>query len=402
MTRVKQVWARLREVEESIADPAMLWSRLRDLWVREEARKPPEMAAIVRQARNLRTIVDQLDKAPRRILRRVHQQVPLSRVQEIDRRAMTWLIRQPGETIAEQAGDRQRIRAIVREENFNTLENRVLMTYARLADEVARAYVSPNLGRPLRRREIEVRDYGKRCNTLAADFQTLGVLEARPDATPNFVLQTNPNYHAIWEAWHELLIRRHLLDELWRWQARSWEEFGALALMVALQSIEGAELIATSPIVFRDEQRRGRWVDTVNPLGVVHLVAEGLIVEVQYTWRADDLANFCAPIWLRFGKIDAALAGLVRVPVWPIWDVDGGLVEGEAAEVADFIAERRLRDMRGVVGALILRPHATGEVANEIAGNVAQATLGSAGEPLREGVMRLAEIVLGLLIKGIG
>jgi hypothetical protein len=404
MARVKQVWARLCDVEDAIADPANLWPSLRTLWLSADTGEQPSMAAIVEQARRLRPVVDRLDKAPRRILRRVHQQVPLSRVQEIDRRSMAWLVRQPGQTVAEQAGDQQRIKAVVREENFNTLENRVLMSYAHLADEVARDYAPPNLGRPLRRRELDVRGYGKRCKKLAEDFQSLGVVEARPDATPNFVLQNNPNYHAIWEAWHALILRRDVLDELWRWQARSWEEFCALVLMVALQSIHGAELVATSPIVFRDEQQRGRWVDNIDPLGVVHLVAQNLIVEVQYTWRTDYLANFCAPIWLRFGTIDASLAGLARMPVWPIWDAAGGLLKGEAAQVSDFILAKRphLRDMQGIGGALILRPHSDGEILSEITGNVAQVTLGSAGESLREGVKRLAEIVRDLLVKGIG
>jgi hypothetical protein len=404
MARVKQVWARLSDVEEAIADPAKLWSRLRERWLSGDTSKQPFMAAIVEQARRLRPIVDRLDKAPRRILRRVHQQVPLSRVQEIDRHTMTWLIRQPGGTITEQAGDRQRIKAVVREENFNTLENRVMMSYARLADEVARDYAPSNLGRRLRRRELDVRGYGRRCEKLAADFQSLGVLEARPDATPNFVLQNNPNYHAIWEAWRELIVRRKILDKLWRWQARSWEEFCALALMVALQSIDGAELVATSPIVFRNEQQRGRWVDTIDLLGVIHLPVQRLIVEVQYGWRTDNLAGFCAPIWLRFGTIDAPLAGLARVPVWPIWDAAGGLVEGEAVEVSDFILAKRrhLREMQGIGGALILRPHSDGEISSEISGNVAQLTLGSAGESLREAIKRLAEIVRDLLVKRIG
>lgn len=66
--------------------------------------------------------------------------IPLSRVQEIDRKAMPWLIRQPGETIAERGGNRQRIQAVAREENFDTLENRVLLSYARLAGVIAREY----------------------------------------------------------------------------------------------------------------------------------------------------------------------------------------------------------------------------------------------------------------------
>jgi hypothetical protein len=176
-------------------------------------------------------------------------------------------------------------------------------TLVRRLATISKVHEARGLSNPCRSEIVRATLWGLK---RAADFQNLGVLEARPDATPNFVLQTNPNYHAIWDAWHELLKRREVLDELWRWQTRSWEEFCAVALMVALQSIEGAEVIATSPIVFRDEQQRGRWVDTINPLGVVHLNAQELIVEVQYVWRTDNFANFCAPIWLRVGRIGAS------------------------------------------------------------------------------------------------
>ena len=395
MARVKQVWARLQDVEAAIGNPAKLWSGLRTLWLSGASSKEPTMSPIVKQARTLRNVVDRLDKSPRRILRRVNRQVSLSRVQEIDRRAMVWLFRAPGQTIVEQAGDRQRIMAVVRDENFNTLENRVLMSYARLANEVARAYSPSNLKRSLRGREIEVRSFGKRCKTLADDFQGLGVMEALPDVTPNFVLQNNANYHAIWEAWSELLRRRRMLDDLWRWQTQSWEEFCALALVVALQSIEGAEVVATSPIVFRDEQRRGRWVESVNPLAVLHLTQQGLIVEVQYGAQqranaGDNHFDLCAPIWLRVGRIGDAISFLARLPVWPIWDLRGGLVPGEASEV-DVIVRRLLSG--NVRGALILRPQSIGGVQREVVGNVAQATLGSAEETLRLGLEQLANIL---------
>jgi hypothetical protein len=328
-------------------------------------------------------------------LRRVHRQVSLSRIQEIDRHSMVWLFRAPGRTIVEQGGDRQRIMAVVREENFNTLENRVLMSYAGLANEVARAYAPANFERSLRAREIEVRSFGKRCKTLADDFQSLGVMAALPDVTPNFVLQNNANYHAIWEAWRELLLRRRMLDDLWRWQAQSWEEFCALALVVALQSIEGAVVIATSPIIFRDEQRRGQWVESINPLGVLHLTQQNLIVEVQYGAQqrgtsADNYLDLCAPIWLRVGRIGDSTSFLARLPVWPIWDLRGGLVSGEASEVD--VVVRRLPS-GSVSGALILRPQSTHGVQTEVVGNVAQVTLGSAEEPLRLSLEQLSDVL---------
>jgi len=58
------------------------------------------MDIIVRHARLLPPTLDVLDRAPRR----THEMIPLARAQEVDRRAMMWLIRQPGESIAERAG----------------------------------------------------------------------------------------------------------------------------------------------------------------------------------------------------------------------------------------------------------------------------------------------------------
>jgi hypothetical protein len=107
-----------------------------------------------------------------------------------------------------------------------------------------------------------------------------GVIEATADAAPNFVLQNNANYRKVWDAWVDLLRRGRIVDDLWRWQARSWEEFCALALMVALQSIPSARAIATSPLEFREEQEQGCWVRHVNPLAVIFLPEQNITVEV--------------------------------------------------------------------------------------------------------------------------
>jgi hypothetical protein len=114
---------------------------------------------------------------------------------------------------------------------------------------------------------------------------------------PNFVLQQNPQYHRIWDAWIELLREEHKKDELWRWQARSWEEFCTLALMVALIGVPGARTVATAPIWYRDEHHRGRWIEADTPVGVFHLPDTGLIVEVQSGTPDRALAGFGAPVF---------------------------------------------------------------------------------------------------------
>ncbi|MBV1800497.1 hypothetical protein [Siccirubricoccus sp. G192] len=305
---------------------------------------------------------------------------------------MLWLARQPGETIAERAGDRQRLQAVVREENFNTLENRVLLSYARLAAEIAHDYVQRHQ-RSDSARVHQVRTYDERCGRLARDLRALGVQVASPDVTPNFVLQSNWHYQQVWAAWHELLRRHRALDELWRWQARSWEELSALATIVAVQSIPGAQPVALSAIVFRDEQERGCWIDHVNPIAVFFLQRQQAVLEIAYRQfsRATRLAAFGAAIWLRVGRPDRQ-DDLGRWAIWPLWSADGGLEPGETHEVSALLAQGRGENL---LGGITLRPTGRGLPAQRITnGKVSCLTLGTAGQLLADGISNLREVIL--------
>jgi hypothetical protein len=387
LDRVKSVWERLRDVEGTLEDPAQMWRRVQALWLDEAARANPEMDIIVEHARRLPATLDILDRAPRRILRRVQRMVPLARVQEVDRRAMTWLIRQPGESIAERAGDRQRIQAVAREESFNTLENRVVLSYARMADAVARDYCGRHGAAALTPRVARVRRFGGRCRTLERDLRSRSVGEAGADVTPNFVLQNDARYRAVWDAWHELLRRRRSLDDLWRWQARSWEEFCALVVVIALQSRPDARPVAVSPIIFREEQQEGCWIEHINPLAVLYLADAGVTVEVSFrAHRGPVLAPFGAPIWLRLGRIDSD-AFLSRWPIWPIWHADGGLEPNEGEEIAALLSYGRTELVKG---GITLRPIAESAAAVEWRGpHSACFTIGAAGAALQDGIVRL-------------
>ena len=141
MRRMNEVLARIQELEEALDDPAEVWPRLRAAWRRAEDERDPRMAEIVRQARELAPVLRDLEMRIRRVLRRQRELTPLDRVQEMDRASMVWLGRQPGRNLAERAGAAQRVLATVRHENFDTLENRVLHAYLRLAANVAREWM---------------------------------------------------------------------------------------------------------------------------------------------------------------------------------------------------------------------------------------------------------------------
>lgn len=390
LDRVKSVWARLRDVEATLSDPGRIWVRLTELWLGGAAEADPEMDIIVHQAQQLFSTLDLLDRAPRRILRRTRRMIPLSRVQEVDRKTMTWLIRQPGETMAERGGDRQRIQAVAREENFNTLENRVLLSYARMAYEVAREYRDRHKGATRSARLRRVRGFGLRCRVLDKDLRERGVFEASADVTPNFVLQNNVKYRKIWRAWHELLRRRRILDELWRWQARSWEEFCALAVVVALQSLPGARLLAVSPLVFREEQRAGCWVKHVNPLAVFFLPDLKVTVEISYRMRAGAvLSRFGAPIWVRLGRIDST-DFLSRWAIWPVWHAVGGLEPGEAEELAKLLPAGRSESMKG---GITIRPALGPDAEQSCSADAGCFTIGASGPALKAGIAQLGQFL---------
>lgn len=224
---------------------------------------------------------------------------------------------------------------------------------------------------------------------------------AEPGVLPNFVLQQNANYHKIWKAWHELLLRDRVLDDLWRWQARSWEEFGALVTMVALSAVPGADLIASAPLNFRKEQNRGSWVVNDNPLGVFYLSAQNLILEVRYRMKEPGgyRADFAAPIWITAAHADRIQQLPMSVAVWPLWDTRGGLVEPELEEIQNAVAIGRKAQ---IVAGIVIRPardHKSSE--HKSSHSALTLALGTQGRSLWAAIERLSSFLSSIAVRDI-
>jgi hypothetical protein len=239
------------------------------------------MSEIVRQARELTKHLKSFREKIRRVLRRHREQTPLDRVQEMDRASMRWLSRQPGRNIAERAGSDQRILAVVRHQNFDTLENRVVHSYAVLAANVGREWLREHPRAKGSQRYQLVEEYIRRCKALARDLEDLKVGLAEPGITPNYVLLEDQTYREILRGWVELLKREKVLDELWAWQAQTWTGFCVLAIVLSLNDIQDAELIAQSPIRFLAESVSGLWFEQERPIAVFWLRGMGRVVEVM-------------------------------------------------------------------------------------------------------------------------
>ena len=406
LRRMNTVLARIGDLEVALDDPARVWARLAERWGRAEREEEPRMAEIVRQSGVMAPRLTALEPRLRRVLRRSRELTPLSRVEEVDRAAMVWLSRQPGRTLAERAGASQRIMAIVRHESLDTPENRVLRSYATLARDVARGWCRENEAARGRPRHERVDGFARRTARLAGNLAEAGVGLARAGAAPNYVLMSDPDYRAVHDAWERLLLRRRALDDLWGWQACSWSEFTALALVLALGEVPGARMVAASPLAWREEHDRGRHVRADNPLAAFHLRREGLILEVQDRPRSIEAAQgpFSAPIWLRIGDLSGAPARR-RVPVWPLHAFDALDPAAEAREASAAIPgllRGSTRRSFAVGEALLILPaHGrTGAATAEGPPSVTAVLMGPSGAELAAGRRAVAAFVRSLIRSG--
>lgn len=236
------------------------WDTLDDAWstAHLDPEDPPR-ELIVKHAEELIATLETMLAAPRRILSRTRRKVEIDRVQQIDVACIRWLIRQPGRNVYEQAGPSQSILAIVREEKFDTLENRVLRDFLRRSADVARSYCGRYRGKQSRPRWKSVNHYAQRCVQGEKLLCEIGIGLPQDPIVPNYALLQNKNYNKIWTSYLALRRRLDAQDECWRWQHRLWGEFVRLAMQVSIRRYASTRIVAEAPFRIYEEQRRGQW-----------------------------------------------------------------------------------------------------------------------------------------------
>ena len=364
---LETIAARMHDFEtmEPVAD---LWDRVIDLWLGKGERRDPTMDIIVRHAREYSRSWEDIARHSRRLLGRIRELVPLSRVEELDAHCMRWLSRQPGVTVAERAGGRQRILALTRHEDRNTLENRVFRDLLHRSAEAARDYLRANDDHTATPRTEAVRRYGRFCAGLDRELGARGVARLTGEVQANHVLLHDERYRHVWSAWQDIVRRERARDDLWRWQHRSWEEFCKAAAAASLRLIAGAERYFASPLAVRAEHRRGQCLIHDDPMVVVAHWDREWVVELLSGNSHDvpkALRELCASFWLRC----AALGGgdPLYMPVWAVHAMDGEPKLGElvgSAAAATALARRQQSNLSdGIVLASRIDPES--EMASE-------------------------------------
>lgn len=232
-----------------------------ETWRHAGGRDAPRMALIVRLARGLPPPLGSVCLRPRRILTRERQLQPVARVQEVDPACIRWLARQPGGNVVEKAGFRQTVLGVVRKEQTDTPENRVVRDLLRRAWLACTRYIREHRAAAEHPRVVDVRRFARSVRSFAttSDIGCAGELVGVPQ--PNYVLQHDQRYRLLWKAYTQLVRQQTLEDSVWRWRHRVWSEQCLIAVISATMCAPAVSPVAEGELLIRDEHDSGRFVD---------------------------------------------------------------------------------------------------------------------------------------------
>jgi len=233
------------------------------MWAEAGLADEPRKALIVRLAedRGFRLLLADVCHRPRRVLSRERHLQNIARVQEMDPACIRWMVRQPGVSLAQKAGVRQEVLGVIRIENADTPENRVIRDLLQRAIWACTRYIRENDRYGNHERVVAVRRLRRELRALRTRS---AIVEARPlvgIAYPNYVLQHDVRYKPLWAVYEKLRRQQMQQDEVWRWRHGVWSEHCYLAIAAALDNLATQRSWPAADMLVRSEQAAGRFID---------------------------------------------------------------------------------------------------------------------------------------------
>lgn len=253
----------------------------------------------------------------RRRLGRLRIEVPLAAVREMDPVCLRHNSRRPGRTLIEKAGAKQTLRAVVRVERFDTMENRVLIAVCRrITHQVAEllAPVSPE-ERRAQPRARELRRLTKAATALLSLSELSTVTLPRPGEHPSYALLKDTDYRSVYRALRLLRAEEERFIEEWQALPQVWNELLLLSVWAVMDAAltDAAVPSWVRPLDRREDSGRllgsasRRWLhlekDCVEEWQV-EPSADGVLV-IHRLWSESDADEERLPITWPLGTIPA-------------------------------------------------------------------------------------------------
>lgn len=230
---VRDWWTAFDDIRDLREGPTggIAWHAVEEWLGQQRSASDPRKALIVEIAERLGLGIADRVRHLRRILLRRRDRVPVHRIVQLDEECLRWYMRQPGTTLAEKAGNKQEIVSVVRQESFDTLENRVLKDFLRRCSIAAARYVRQFRREfPNSERVLLVARYGRECEAALGHPEFEGIAKPRPGVNPNYVLQNDARYREIWRWYQKLLRNQDSEEQVWNWQSRLFSDVCRLLL----------------------------------------------------------------------------------------------------------------------------------------------------------------------------
>lgn len=180
-----------------------------------EGETPPE-TLLTRICRECVDVVESLLHNLRKVLVREREMARLGTVQQVDPHCLRWLSRQPGRFALEKAGTRQKILAIVRHENHNTLENRVFKDFLQRANAGARRYLKENKNKFPEHATIKTVSRFQKLAQEGLEMQVMDTISKLDELPiPNYVLRQERRYSKIYKNYCLHVREASVAERLW-------------------------------------------------------------------------------------------------------------------------------------------------------------------------------------------
>lgn len=305
------------------------WTRAERVWLNPDPDEP-RIELIIRMAQDHRLLqtFESLSQTPRRILVRIREQTPISRVKELDAACIRTYVRLPGRDAIEKAGTRQELLSVQRRASHDTLENRVTAwTLENLRVRAERWKLTHgSRTRTGSRYRVVAKLARHAAEYRASEFMAEAKISGLSHPVPaNYPLMMDPRYKRVYRAYRELLRYEKIKDDSWTWRRALWSDGVGQLLSCTLRRLfrEGY----SSRPYYRSEPDRGKWLlapasagPFETPFGPLYVIdtheadlnAEGFL---HFSEGSDD------PVWEMIGVLgsDILLWWPEKRTIFPIW-----------------------------------------------------------------------------------
>jgi hypothetical protein len=152
--------------------------------------------------------------------------------------------------------------AVVRQEDHNTIENRVVKDMLRRCEGMATRWLQANRRHEKHEVYRAVAAFARRCRRdLRLEFLK-GVSQLTTMPQPNYVLRHNSDYRELWEWYRRVVAQESETDAVWPWQHRLWAEAMQVYLAATVQEFVLArhgDRFSDQSLWMRRRSECGRW-----------------------------------------------------------------------------------------------------------------------------------------------